>query len=139
MALAKKALQGLGKVSKALTEPNTIADGGLSAAIIRRRFKPSTAIGIVGGMGAVSLANEGLQGRNKATLGRVRYNGGPARMTGSYTSGAVRAMHRASGGNYGAFSDMAEEAMQGQTVSGAIETYGATPELISALYHMGGR
>ena len=134
MAMTKKALDGLIGIGKALTEANTVADGGLSALVVPRRFN-KTGVGVVmGGMGAFAMANEGIKGRNKAKLGKVSYNGGPARMTSSYTSGAVEAMHRASGGNYSAFYDMAEE-----TVGGTIETYGATPELISALYHMGGR
>jgi hypothetical protein len=59
-------------------------------------------------------------------------------MTKSYTTGVVPAMKRASGGNYAAFSDMAEEVLLHNTAASKIENYGATPELVSALYHMGG-
>lgn len=134
MAMQSKVLNGLGKIGKALTEANTVQDGGLSALIIPRRFKPGAAIGIVGGMGAISMANEGIKGKNRGVMGQIAYSNGMDRMTNSYVSGAVGAMHRASGGNYEIFSDMAEE-----VVGGSLETYGATPELISALYHMGGR
>jgi hypothetical protein len=47
-------------------------------------------------------------------------------------------MHRASRGNPAVFSDMAEEVLKSDNLMGKIETYGATPELISALYGMGG-
>ena len=133
--MTKKVIGGLGKIGKVLTEPNTIADGGgLSAALVPRRFTGTGAAVVMGGMGAFALGNEALKGRNKGVIGSVKYIDGPARMTRSYTSGAVNAMHRVSEGNYGVFSDMAHE-----TVGGTLETYGATPELISALYHMGGR
>ena len=48
-------------------------------------------------------------------------------------------MHRVSGGNPGIFSDFAEEVVSSPGVTGKIDDYGATPELISALYNMGGR
>lgn len=132
-----KILKGIGK---AVTKPNTIANGGgLSSLLIPRKFNALGATLVVGGVSAFNLGKEGLKGRNKAVLGRVSYSDGLARMTNSYTTGVVPAMHRASGGNYAAFSDMAEETMQGNTLGSAIENYGATPELISALYHMGGR
>lgn len=136
----KKAILGAGKaVGKVLTKPNTIENGGgLSSVLIPRRVNAAGGIAIVGGLGAVSLAHEGFKGHNRAKLGKVTYANGPARMTGSFTSGAVQAMHRASNGNYAAFSDMAEEVVQGGGIIGGLDTYGATPELISALYHMGG-
>lgn len=137
MAMQNKALKAVGKI---LTEPNTIANGGgLSSLLIPRRFTPLGAGVALGGIGAISMANVGIQARNKALMGKVSYGAGPARMTGSYTSGAVNAMHRASGGNYAVFSDMAEEVVKGGGMMGSIETYGATPELVASLYHMGGR
>lgn len=135
MAMTKKVVKGLGKVGKALTEPNTVDNGGgLSALLVPRRFTATGAAAVLGGIGAISMANEGIKGRNNAIMGKVSYANGPARMTGSFVSGATQAMHRASGGNYAVFSDMAEE-----VVSSGLETYGATPALISSLYHMGGR
>jgi hypothetical protein len=140
MALAKKLLNAGKAVGRVLTEPNTIANGGgLSSYLVPRRLTAPGAAIVLGGMGTISLANEGIKGRNKALMGKVSYVGGPARMTGSYTSGAVDAMHRASGGNYAAFSDMAEEVVQSRGVTGVLDTYGATPALISSLYNMGGR
>lgn len=139
MAMQSKILKGAKAIGKALTESNTIADGGLSAILIPRRFTGPAALGIIGGMGAIGVANEGIKSRNRAIMGRVSYGGGMARMTSSYTSGIIPAMQRASGGNYAAFSDMAEEVVKGSGIGGSLETYGATPELVSALYHMGGR
>lgn len=137
MAMVTKVVKGIGK---ALTEPNTIANGGgLSSILVPRRFTAGGAAIVLGGIGSANVANEGIKARNRAKLGRISYVGGPARMTGSYTSGAVQAMHKASGGNYAVFSDMAEEMVQGPGIGGIVENYGATPELVSALYHMGGR
>lgn len=132
MAMVTKALKGLGK---AFTMKNTIKgnDGGWSSLLIPRQVNAAGAALIVGGGALIGVGHEGVKGHNAMKLGKVSY-GGMARMTGSYNSGAVQAMHRASGGNYAAFSDMAEE-----VVGGRLETYGATPELISSLYHMGGR
>jgi hypothetical protein len=130
-----KVLKGLGRV---LLEDNPVSEGGLSAHLIKKRFSPAGVGVAMGTVGAINLINVGVQGRNKSVMGRVSYNPGLARMTGSYTSGAVQAMHRASGGNREIFSDMAEEVVRGKDVISNIETYGATPELISALYNMGG-
>jgi hypothetical protein len=88
---------------------------------------------------AYNMGKEGLSQRNKAMLGKVSYADGPARMTNSFTSGVVDAMHKASDGNPAVFADMASSVVKGPGMTGAIETYGATPELISALYNMGGR
>ena len=57
-------------------------------------------------------------------------------MTKSFNTGSVSAMHKASKGNYAAFSDMAEEVVNHTGLS--IDDYGASPALISALYNMGG-
>lgn len=139
MAVTNKVLQGFKNVGKALTQPNTIEKGGgLSSLLIRRRVNMAGGLTIAGTVGAVSLANEGFKGRNQAKLGRVSYGDGMARMTSSFTSGVVPAMHRASGGNYGAFADMAEEVVTSKGL-GRIDDYGASPALISALYNMGGR
>lgn len=140
MALAKKALKGLGKVGKALTQENTIKnDGGLSSLLISRQVNGAGAAVIVGGGMMLSMGNEGIKSSNKAKLGRVSYGGGPARMTQSFTGGSLEAMHKISGGNTAVFSDLAEEVVTGRGPLGSLETYGATPELISALYNMGGR
>lgn len=137
MAVIKKTLKGLGKV---LTQKNSFNnDGGLSSLVIPRQVNGAGAALVIGGGAAIGVANEGFKSHNRAKLGRVRYGNGPARMTSSYTSGAVQAMRRASNGNYAAFADMAEEVVGNASIGGVIENYGATPELISALYNMGGR
>lgn len=131
---------GIAKAFKTLTVENTLAnDGGLSSFIIPRQVNAAGATLIIGGSVAVAAGKEGIVSKNKASLGRVSYDAGMARMTRAFTSGGIEAMHRASRGNPDAFSDMANEALGAQSLGGEIETYGATPELISALYHMGGR
>ena len=134
MAISMKTLK---EVGEALTKPNTIENGGgLSSLLIRRRLNATGGMAVVGTVGAVTLASEGIKGHNRATLGRVSYGEGMARMTNSFTTGVVPAMKRASGGNYEVFSDMAEEVV---THPMSLDDYGASPALISALYNMGGR
>ena len=144
MAMMSKALKGLGKgalkIGKALTTVNNIADGGgLSSLIIRRKVNGAGAALILGGQFVIGMGNEGFKSGNKARLGRVSYGGGMARMTNSYTSGGIEAMHQVAKGNYASFADIAEEAVTSTNIAGKIEDYGATPEFISALYNMGGR
>lgn len=140
MAVSKKFLQGAKTVGKALTQENRVDDyGGLSALLIRRQVNTGGAGLIIGGVTAFNFAKEGLKGHNRTKLGRITYADGPARMTSSYTSGAVKAMKRASGGNYAIFSDMAKEVVTNDSIAGRIDNYGVTPELVSALYNMGGR
>ena len=142
MALQSKTLKNIGK---ALFTENTIknaagnSEGGLSALLVHKKFTGLGAAVALGTVGAVSTGDMMIKGHNKAKLGRISYGGGPARMTSSFTSGAVEAMNKASNGNYAVFSDIASDVMKNNSISGAIEDYGATPELVSALYGMGGR
>ena len=140
--MAKKVLNTLGKVGKTLTTENNIGNGGgLSSILIPRKVNgKGVAVLAVGGT-ALSLGNEGLKARNTNKMGRISYMDGPARMTKSYTSGAIPAMMQASNGNYAAFSDMAEEVVSGHNnVFGSIlDDYGANPAMIASLYGMGGR
>lgn len=124
-------------VGKALTKSNTVSDGGgLSALLVPRQVNAAGASLILGGSLLFGVGKEGFAASNRAKLGKVSYHGGPARMTSSFTSGGVQAMHRASRGNPQVFSDIAEEVVRSNNPIGKIETYGATPELISALYNM---
>lgn len=131
-----------GMVRKAIntfTKPNIMAEGGgLSSLIVRRRVNAKGAALVIGGAAVISAGNEGIKGHNAAKLGRITYGAGQQRMTNSFTSGAVQAMQRASGGNYAAFSDMAEEVVQSRSIIGIVEDYGATPNMIASLYNMGG-
>lgn len=137
MATQSKVLSGAKAIGKALTKPNTIENGGgLSSLLIRRRLNTAGGLTAVGVVGAVTFGSEGVKAHNTAKLGKVSYSNGMARMTNSFTTGAVPAMMKASGGNYAAFSDMAEEVV---TARMSIDDYGASPALISALYNMGGR
>lgn len=134
MAVAKQILEG----ARTFTKPNTIANGGgLSSLLIPRRLTTAGGLTAVGIIGTVSLAKEGFKGRNRAVMGKVSYGDGMARMTNSFTTGVVPALHKASKGNYAVFSDMAEEVVNHTGIS--IDDYGASPALISALYNMGGR
>lgn len=123
------------KVVNAMTTPNTIQDGGgLSSLLVPVKASPLGAGVILGGMILGGGLNQGIQHKNRSKMGKITYGGGPARMTGSFTSGAVPAMHRASGGNYEVFSDMVSSVMNDGS---EIENYGVTPQFVSALYGMG--
>lgn len=101
---------------------------------------PATAA-VLAGVGLVTAVPALVQARNVNTMGRISYGDGPARMTKSYTTGAVQAMKRASGGNYEVFSDMAKDVVKGNSISPishVLDDYGANPAMISALYNMGG-
>ena len=136
----KKLANGAKKIFKSLTVENNISDGGgLSSLIIPRQVNGKGIAVIAGASTLLSLKDTGIKTRNKTKMGRVSYGDGPARMTSSFTTGAVDAMKRASGNNPQVFSEMAQDVVTGSGISGKMETYGATPELISSLYNMGGR
>lgn len=137
--MAKKILKGAEKV---FTSANTIADGGgLSSLLVTRKVNGLGMGLIVAGGTVFNTGKEGLKARNRSRMGQISYVDGPARMTKSYTTGAVPAMMNASGGNYAVFSDMAENVVKsnGNIVSSMLDDYGANPAMISALYGMGGR
>lgn len=128
------------KIAKALTAPNTIDNGGGLSSILMPVKASALGVGVIaGGAGLIGGTSAMLQTRNSNKMGRITYSGGPARMTGSFTSGGVEAMMRASQGNYSVFSDMASDAVTNDGLAGKIENYGVTPQFVSALYNMGGR
>ena len=136
----KKLANGAKKIFKSLTVENNISNGGgLSSLLIRRQVNGKGIAVIAGASTLLSLGDTGIKTRNKTKMGRVNYGDGPARMTSSFTTGAVDAMKRASGNNPQVFSEMAQDVVTGSGIGGKLETYGATPELISSLYNMGGR
>ena len=136
----KKLANGAKKMFKSLTVENNISDGGgWSSLIIPRQVNGKGIAVIAGASTLLSLGDTGIKTRNKTKMGRVSYGDGPARMTSSFTTGAVDAMKRASDNNPQIFSEMAQDVVTGSGIGGKIETYGATPELISSLYNMGGR
>lgn len=127
----------LTKAVDVLTKPNT---DPITKHIVPRQANWKGAALAVGGVAALTMGNETWKGANAGKMGRVSYMDGPARMTNSFTSGAVKDMHRISNGNYGVFADMATEVMASNNMFGkALDDYGANEKLISALYHMGGR
>lgn len=124
------------------TSPNTIANGGgLSSLLIPRRVNAKGAAILIGGAAVLTTGKEGLKARNVNKMGKISYMDGPARMTQSYTTGAVQTMMKASNGNYEAFSDMAEEVINGHMnpIGAVLDDYGATPAMVASLYGMGGR
>ena len=136
----KKLASGAKKIFKSLTVENNLKnDGGLSSLLIRRQVNGKGIAVIAGASTLLSLGDTGIKTRNKTKMGKVSYGDGPARMTSSFTTGAVDAMKRASGNNPQVFSEMAQDVVTGSGIGGKLETYGATPELISSLYNMGGR
>lgn len=136
----KKLANGAKKVFKSLTVENNLKnDGGWSSFIVPRQVNGKGIAVITGASTLLSLGDTGIKTRNKTKMGKVSYGDGPARMTNSFTTGAVGAMKRASGNNPQVFSEMAQDVVTGSGIGGKIETYGATPELISSLYNMGGR
>lgn len=136
----KKLANGAKKMFKSLTVENNISDGGgWSSLIIPRQVNGKGIAVIAGASTLLSLGDTGIKTRNKTKMGRVSYGDGPARMTSSFTTGAVDAMKRASDNNPQVFSEMAQDVVTGSGIGGKLETYGATPELISSLYNMGGR
>lgn len=124
------------------TSPNTIANGGgLSSLLIPRRVNAKGAAILIGGAAVLTTGKESLKARNVNKMGKISYMDGPARMTQSYTTGAVQTMMKASNGNYEAFSDMAEEVVNGHMnpIGAVLDDYGATPAMVASLYGMGGR
>lgn len=136
MALQVKPLKG---VAGKLFTPNSIKNGGLTSLVVPYTLT-KTGLGVAaGGLATYGLIKEGISERNVKSLGKVSYGGGPARMTSNFTSGGIEAMARVSGGNMQAFNEMASDAMSnGIGLYSKLDTYGATPELVSALYGMGG-
>ena len=136
----KKLANGAKKIFKSLTVENNLKnDGGWSSLLVRRQVNGKGIAVIAGASTLLSLGDTGIKTRNKTKMGKVSYGDGPARMTSSFTTGAVDAMKRASGNNPQVFSEMAQDVVTGSGIGGKLETYGATPELISSLYNMGGR
>lgn len=143
MAIAKKVLSGIGKAGKAvwmgLSEQRTVAEGGLTALIVPRQLNlGGTAIALAG-MTAINVGKGGIDAHSRISYGKVSYDSGMARMTSDFQSGAVPAMMQASGGNYAAFSDMAKSVVTRPGPINSLNDNGATPQMIAALYHMGGR
>ena len=130
----------MGKVLKktidVLTKPNI---DPITAHVIPKQVNWKGGLLALGGVSLIAGGNEVLKGRNSGVTGRVSYMDGPARMTNSFTSGAVKDMRRIANDNYGVFADMATEVVASRNMFGKVlDDYGANDKLISALYHMGG-
>lgn len=140
--MAKMTKRILKEAVEEFTSPNNIANkGGLSSLLIPRKVNAKGAALLIGGATILNTGKEGLKARNANKMGKISYMDGPARMTKSFTSGAVPAMMKSSKGNYEAFSDMAEEVVNGHlnAFGSVLDDYGATPAMIASLYGMGGK
>jgi hypothetical protein len=94
---------------------------------------------LVGGsMLTIGAVNNGIKARNNAKLGKVVYNGGPDRMTQSYTTGAVNTIRRIAGNDPEAFSELTKSAMDGGDLNlvQKLEDYGVNDKFVSAFYGM---
>lgn len=122
-----------------LSEARTVEEGGITALLVKRQLNP---VGL-GLAVAATTAFNGTKGavdaHSRVKHGQISYDSGMARMTSNFQSGAVPAMMEASGGNYAAFSDMAKHVVSRPGLINKVQDNGASPEMISALYHMGGR
>lgn len=92
---------------------------------------------IGGSMLAVGTVNSGIKARNNAKLGKVVYNGGPDRMTQSYTTGAVNTIRRIAD-TPEEFSELTQSAMSGGELSFGqrLEDYGVNDKFVAAFYGM---
>ena len=143
MAMAKKILGATAKAAKkvgmALTESRTVADGGLTALLVPRQLNP-VGLGVaMVGMTAFNAGKGTVDAHSRASMGRISYESGMDRMTSNFQSGAVPAMMEASGGRYSTFADMAKNVVTRPGPINHLQDNGATPDMIAALYHMGGR
>lgn len=138
MAMAKKILNAGKKAFMAMTETNTIEKaGGFSSLLVPRKVNGFGVAAVMAGSALFNTGDAALQARGRSKAGYVSYGAGLARMTGSYTSGVVHAMKEISGGNYGTFAGLAENVVKSPGLTGKIDDYGVTPQMISSLYHMG--
>lgn len=122
-----------------MTESRTIEEGGLTALLVKRQLNPAGLALVAGGVTLYNAGKGGIDAHSRAKMGRISYDSGMARMTNSFPTGAVEAMKDASGGNYSAFADMAKNVVSRPGPINQLQDHGATPDMIAALYHMGGR
>ncbi len=135
MAMASKVLKAAGNFL--LTNNSTFAEGGgVTSLLIPKVLSAKGVAAAVVGSSLFKVGKSGWQASNRLSMGQVSYADGMTRMTNSYTTGAVRAMKQASQGNYDVFSDMASQIVASPGFS-RVDDYGATPQMISALYGMG--
>ena len=122
---------------KKMIEPNTIADGGgLSSLLIPVKASPLGVGVITAGIWGASAVGDIVAGQNKKKLGRVSYQGRPARMTSGVPTQITNGIARASKGNPELAAGMIEEVMTNTSIIGKIENYGVTPQFVSAFYGM---
>lgn len=124
------------QVLNMFVRPNDPAQRGITGLIAPTLGPVGLGIGIAGPIG-INLGKGMIAAHNKGITGRVSYQPGMARLVSdNVNTGVVPAMKRASQGNYGKFSALANNVLTRGI--GIIDDYGATPAMISALYNMGG-
>ena len=129
------------KVKAAFLSENTVENGGgLSSLLVPKKAGPAAIAGITAGMWAISGVDTGVKLYNKGKMGQVSYSGRMDKMTKNFTSGAVEGMARAANGNPETLTELVNDTMNGGPSEtrkfSRIETYGVTPEFVSALYGM---
>ena len=144
MSLATKALGGITGGLAYLTDrsrPKSLftrpGKGISNMEFVPRVFTgPGVALAI-GLTGLASIASDAHYGAGASKVGRVSYADGPAKMTKSFTSGAVEAMNEAANGDYAVFSEMAAPMFKSNNqVARVIDDYGANPAMIRSVYGM---
>lgn len=137
MELGKKILKGAWNFNT-MDNLTPMTGGGLTSAVITKQINARGLIGFTAIGSAIGIGKEAFAARNRRMLGKITYMDGPTRMTGSFTTGAVEGMMKASHSDYETFAGMAENVLKSPGLS-RIDDYGANSAMISALYNMGGR
>lgn len=86
------------------------------------------------GAGGYTVGTIISQDHNRASMGYLSYEDGPARMTGPQTTGKVETAKRLSRGNQQVFNDIMSSTMN-SSVGNMVENYGATGDLVFALHN----
>lgn len=113
------------------TKPN-VTD--LTSYVVPRMANGLGTAVLLGATPIASFLKEGYQAHNRAKAGRVTGASEPARLISRAGSGVPNAIKRISNGNYGVYADMAGRVLESQRPN--LDTYGVTPQLVSALYNM---
>jgi len=110
--------------------------GGFSSLLMPRVLNKRGVFGFLGVSTIASGIDTAVKMANESKMGSVSYSDGMARMTKSFVTGAKKVMNETAQGNYGIFSDMAQEVVRSPGVGRILDDYGADANLISSLYGM---
>lgn len=112
-----------------------------SRGISHSEFVPRIATGagaavVTAGAIGMSLVSDIFHGLGNGVTGKVSYANGASKMTNGYTTGVVEAMHNAAQGDYGIFSELADDVLSSPNLIAKIDDLGANPKMIRSLYNM---